>query len=185
MALEESTMDTDDVPEEASSATGSQNEGHWDQPRIALTFLALAAVIDLREIARKARLGEGSNQRNAEEGMVAMLDGIRRADHSTLPPKDVIEGSVSLLEDVLREHLESDYDNEWIALHAGCQDVAGQFASTLSEAADDFDRYWAELEREGSADPVVSRSTEGLERSVPHLRLAVSLAHKAGEPAAA
>lgn len=146
---------------------------------------ALDAVLDLRENVRKARSGEGSNQRNAEEELTATLDRIRQADDPILPSKDVIEESVSLLEEVLREHLAADHDNEWIALHAGCQDAATQFARTLGDAADDFERNREELEREGSSDPAVLTRVEGLRNSVPHLRLAVSLVHQAGEPAAA
>ncbi len=178
-------MESNSSPTTNPTDAAQESDGHWDLGRIALTFWALDAVLDLREIARKARSGEGSNQRNAEEEMVAMLDGLRRADHSTLPPRDVIEESVSLLEEVLREHLAADYPDEWSALHAGCQDAATQFAGTLGDAADDFETRQAELEREGSSAPSVLRSVEGLRNSVPYLRLAVSLAHQAGEPAAA
>ena len=178
-------MDAKLDPPTAAPDADPEPTGRWDLAQIALTFEGLAAVLDLREVARKARSGEGPSPRSAEEEMVAMFDGLRRADHSTLPPKDVIEGSVSLLEDVLREHLAADYPDEWSALHAGCQDAANQFAVTLGDAADDFERNREELEREGSTDPAVLTRIEGFRNTVPYLRLAVSLVHQAGEPAAA
>ena len=178
-------MDAKLDPDEASSAPGSQDEGFWDLPQVALTFLALDAVLDLREIARKARSGDGSNHLSAEEELCSMLDRLRRADVLVLPPQDVIEESVSLLEEVLRKHLAADHDNEWIALHVGCQDAANQFARTLGDAADDFERNREELERDGSTDPAVLTRIEGFRNTVPYLRLAVSLVHQAGEPAAA
>jgi hypothetical protein len=185
MALEEALMESNSDPQDIPHPPDQQTDGELDLSQIALTYQGLAAVLDLREVARKGRSGEGSNQRTAEEEMVAMLNGLRRADHPTLPSKDVIEWSVSLLEDVLRVHLESDYDNEWTALQAGCQDVADQFGSMLSHAADDFERNREELEREGSTDPAILSRIEGFKNSVPYLRLAVSLVHQAGEPAAA
>ena len=178
-------MTTTTGPRTVPDDTVHETTGFWDLGRIALTFWALDAVLDLREIARKARSGEGCSQRNAEEELIATLDRIRQADDSILPSRDVIDESVSLLEEVLREHLAADYPDEWSALHAGCQDAATQFARTLGDAADDFETYRAELEREGSTDPAVLTRVEGLRNSVPHLRLAVSLAHQVGEPAVA
>jgi hypothetical protein len=54
MALEEATMESNSNPTTNPHAPDQQTDGQLDLAQIALTYQGLAAVLDLREVARKA-----------------------------------------------------------------------------------------------------------------------------------
>ena len=115
-----------------------------------------------------------------------MLEKLRQyGEKLSLPHEDVIN-AVAKPEGVIRHHLDySGYENQWVALLTGCQDVANQFAVMVASDADDFQKTLAELEEEGSSDPGILRGMEGLSRCIAFMRLVLTVVHQAGELVAA
>ena len=143
---------------------------------------ALALVLDLREVARKGAANTEPTLRGPEEELAAMLAQLHRWGGKLAVPQEIVTKADASTEGFIQQHLDySGYENKWVALLHGCQDLAKQLSVTVSDIAEGFEQTLADLEQEQSTDPEILRAMEGLSRCSAFLRLVLANVDQAGE----